>query len=855
MERDSEMQSVPVSNNIPAHPLPTDALILQILQQLQQQQQVTNQLLHNQQQVHEQQRAFISQQENALRNIQVQVPTNTEVILDSLASNVKEFRYDVESNITFSSWFSRYEDLFSQDASRLDDPAKVRLLMRKLGIAEHERYSSFILPKTSQEFSFAGTVAKLRGLFGAAESIFSKRYRCLQVSKKSTEDFVTYACRINKNCVEFELGALTEEQFKGLIFVCGLKSEADAEIRTRLLSRIEEKDDVTLEQLSAECQRLINLRHDTALIEESSRDVHAIRKKRFQRRPRMKQDSSSSQSSPGERKKEPPSPCWYCGMMHYTRDCKYKTHQCSECRHYGHKEGYCASSKKSRRRQTHRNMRNVTVETKTVKVSVNSVRGRRKFVSVEINSVPVRLQFDSASDISVISTETWKHLGEPPVRTSSVTAKTASGDPLQLLSEFDCSVMINGVTKVCTVFVVAQDLHILGLDLVETFQLDTLPMNVLCRQVSDSRSYADRLKQTYPSVFSTSLGYCTKVTIKLDLKPGQNPVFRPKRPVAYAMYQAVDEELDRLERLKIIEPIDYSEWAAPIVVVRKANGNIRICGDYSTGLNNALQPHQYPLPLPQDIFIKLAHCKIFSIIDMSESYLQVGVDESSSMLLTINTHRGLYKVNRLAPGVKAAPGAFQQLVDTMLTGLKHTSGYIDDIVVGGETEEEHWTNLNALFQRLQEFGFTVRIEKCSFGRQQIKYLGHLLDQHGVRPDPAKIDAITRMPAPTNVSEVRSFLGAINFYGKFVQNMRALRHPLDELLKAGVKFDWTSQCQGAFDKFKDILSSDLLLTHYNPKLEIIVSADASSVGLGATISHRFPDGSIKIVQHASRALVF
>ncbi|XP_055623123.1 uncharacterized protein K02A2.6-like [Toxorhynchites rutilus septentrionalis] len=104
------------------------------------------------------------------------------------------------------------------------------------------------------------------------------------------------------------------------------------------------------------------------------------------------------------------------------------------------------------------------------------------------------------------------------------------------------------------------------------------------------------------------------------------------------MYQAVDEELDRHERLKIIKPIDYSEWAAPIVVVRKANGNIRICGDYSTGLNNALQPHQYPLPLPQDIFIKLAHCKIFSIIDMSESYLQVGVDESSSMLLTINTH-------------------------------------------------------------------------------------------------------------------------------------------------------------------------------------------------------------------------
>ncbi|XP_058828493.1 uncharacterized protein K02A2.6-like [Topomyia yanbarensis] len=238
---------------------------------------------------------------------------------------------------------------------------------------------------------------------------------------------------------------------------------------------------------------------------------------------------------------------------------------------------------------------------------------------------------------------------------------------------------------------------------------------------------------------------------------------------------------------------------------------------------------------------------------MSESYLQVGVDETTSMLLSINTHRGIYKVNRLAPGVKAAPGAFQQLVDTMLAGLKHTCGYIDDIIVGGENEEEHWRNLQALFQRLQEFGFTVRLEKCSFGRSQIKYLGHLLDQHGIRPDPSKIEAIKLMPAPMNVSEVRSFLGAINFYGKFVPNMRALRYPLDELLKSEANFNWTTECQTAFDKFKQILSSDLLLTHYNPKLEVIVSADASSVGLGATICHRFPDGSLKVVQHASRAL--
>lgn len=848
-------------------PLPTDVVIAQILHQLQQQQAITNQLLQNNHLVQEQQRNFMQQQGNILRNIQVHVPPNPEAVLDSLAGNVKEFRYDSENNITFNAWFSRYKDLFDKDAARLDDPAKVRLLMRKLGTVEHERYLSFILPQAASFYSFEQTVEKLGKLFGTTESTISKRFRCLQLAKGATEDYVAYACRINKNCVEFELGKMSEEEFKCLMFVCGLKDEADGEIRTRLLTRIEEKTDVTLEQLSSECQRLLTLRHDTAMIEKPGSSVHAIRKQQQFQKPsqeprqwaqrqaprefRQRQQHPGGRKTPhGEGEKVPPGPCWNCGAMHYNRDCHFKSHQCSECSRYGHKEGYCRTAKKGKRKTK---TNSVTVETKIVQV--NSIKERRKFVPVTLNGVSVKLQFDTASDISVVSSETWKRLGKPPTRPPKVNAKSASGDPLKLESEFDCSITVNGVSEMGVVFVVNQDLHIMGLDLIEKFQLDAVPMNVFCRQVGEtsSTSIVGRLKTAYPSVFSTTLGRCTKTQVKLELKPDQKPVFRPKRPVAYAMYSAVDEELDRLERLNIISPVDYSEWAAPIVVVRKANGTIRICGDYSTGLNAALQPNQYPLPLPQDIFMKLSSCKFFSIIDMSDSYLQVEVDDVSSLLLSINTHRGIYKVNRLAPGVKPAPGAFQQIVETMLAGLKQTCGYIDDIVVGGATEEEHWHNLNALFQRLEDFGFTVRLEKCSFGRKQIKYLGHLLDQHGTRPDPAKIESIKMMPAPTDVSGVRSFLGAINYYGKFVPNMRALRYPLDELLKAGAKFDWTPDCERAFNKFKEILSSDLLLTHYNPALEIIVSADASSIGLGATISHRFPDGSVKVVQHASRAL--
>ncbi|XP_052901351.1 uncharacterized protein K02A2.6-like [Anopheles moucheti] len=264
-------------------------------------------------------------------------------------------------------------------------------------------------------------------------------------------------------------------------------------------------------------------------------------------------------------------------------------------------------------------------------------------------------------------------------------------------------------------------------------------MDTFCSQVS-TVSVAEGLERKFPTVFS-GIGLCSKACIKLQLKPDARSVFRPKRPVAYAMLESVDKELDRLERMNIISPVDYSEWAVPIVIVRKSSGDIRICGDYSTGLNAALLPYEYPLPLPDDIFAKMANCRVFSKIDLSDAFLQVEIDPQFRLLLTINTHRGLYHYNRLPPGVKIAPAAFQQLIDTMLAGLRGSSGYMDDVVVGGKTEQEHEENLENLLRRIQEYGFTVRAEKCAFRTHCIEYLGFIIDREGLRPNPAKIAAI------------------------------------------------------------------------------------------------------------------
>ncbi|XP_054731489.1 uncharacterized protein K02A2.6-like [Anastrepha obliqua] len=361
------------------------------------------------------------------------------------------------------------------------------------------------------------------------------------------------------------------------------------------------------------------------------------------------------------------------------------------------------------------------------------------------------------------------------------------------------------------------------------------------------------LKDFYPALFDKQLGLCNKTKAHLVVKANCQPVFRPKRVVAYAIQHLVAAELQRLQDLNVISPVNYSNWAAPIVVIKKPNGSIRLCADFSTGLNDALETYQYPLPLPEDIFAKLNNATVFSHIDLSDAFLQVEVDDSSKELLTINTHMGLFRYNRMVFGVKTFPAIFQQIMDQMLAGLNNTAAYIDDIFVSGKNQADHDANLREVLLRIQQYGFKLKVDKCKFSYHEMAYLGYVLNKNGISPDPKHIDAIKYVPEPTNQSELRSFLGAINFYGKFINHMRDFRDPLDELLQKNKTWRWTNVQQTCFDSLKDILSSKLLLTHYDPTKGIIVAADASNYGLGACIFHEFEDGSLKAICHASRSL--
>ena len=272
----------------------------------------------------------------------------------------------------------------------------------------------------------------------------------------------------------------------------------------------------------------------------------------------------------------------------------------------------------------------------------------------------------------------------------------------------------------------------------------------------------------------------------------------------------------------------FSKWAAPIVPVLKKCGSIRLCGDYKLTANTASPVDSYPLPKIEELFTDLSGGKQFTKLDLAQAYLQLPLSDSSKALTTINTQKGLFQFNRMPFGISSAPAVFQRTMDNLLKGLNHVTAYLDDIVVTGTSEEEHLHNLEKLLRRLEEAGVRLKREKCVFFATQVEYLGHLIDKDGLHPSPSKVKAVKDAPTPSNLTELRAFLGLINYYRKFIPNVSTELSTLYSLLQKDNQWSWGPK-EECFQKAKSLMSPTLLV-HFNPNKPLILSCDASSIWL-------------------------
>ena len=234
---------------------------------------------------------------------------------------------------------------------------------------------------------------------------------------------------------------------------------------------------------------------------------------------------------------------------------------------------------------------------------------KNKYVDMKVNGQNITCLLDTRSDISTIYETTW--IGNPELQNTGKIARSISGNKLKFKEEFDAKVTLDGKMHKTKIYVIAgKNANLFGIDLIVLFDLWEKLINALHRRLNASsmgkskqtENFVNKLKSEFNEVFVDELGCCMKTEVRFNLKDNVKPVFKPKRKVPFSSLGTIDKELWRLEENGVIKKIDYLEWASPTVYMKKKNNKIRVCVDFSTGLNECLRDHTYPLSTPEEIF-------------------------------------------------------------------------------------------------------------------------------------------------------------------------------------------------------------------------------------------------------------
>ena len=234
---------------------------------------------------------------------------------------------------------------------------------------------------------------------------------------------------------------------------------------------------------------------------------------------------------------------------------------------------------------------------------------------------------------------------------------------------------------------------------------------------------------------------------------------------------------------------------------KNIEGPVRICGDYKVTVNKYALCDNYPIPNTSEQLATLAGGQKFSKIDLSQAYQQLELDETSRELLTISTQRGLYQPERLQFGVHSATGIFQREMHKRMASIPFVKVRVDDILISGKSDVDHLNNLERVVERLSEAGLTVNLAKCSFLQDEVTYCGYRISKEGIRPLIENVEAVRSAPEPTNVSELRSYLGMLNYYQNYLPALATMSEPLHTLLRKGGVWKWERHQANAFEATK------------------------------------------------------
>jgi transposase InsO family protein len=757
-----------------------------------------------------------------------------------------------------STWQS-YRDRvsFYFKANRIDtDDDKKALFLWAVGDTTYNLLESLVSPRslTNDETKFMELIKLLDVHYDTTKNIMTSTYdfyTCYQKPGQTFSEWKAELCEKLRHCGFTTSGLKDKPQDRALrdMYVIGIKSQ---KIRQALLKE-QDPDVEKTEKIIQLAERLQDdIRHFGTPVDDTDYTVAKVHNHQQKQQKQHQQHKQHQQQNKLFEKNEL-KPCDTCGSTkHFRSTCKYRNFICNFCKKTGHLQRVC-------RKKTEEKIITTKHITTIYKLNCSNEKKQSRYSStipLQVNDRQITFELDTGTFNTIINMDDWYKIGSPPIHSSKLKLKCYSGNTLKVKGKCNVKVQYKKQSyNLSMIIVYGKNPPLLGLQWIKIMQLDL--NRIIHEQNSIHKIYVHSNLQTtlqkFKNVLNNQLGHCTKVQAHIQLKPDATPKFFKPRPLPFAYVDGVKEEIQRNVAAGVLERIDTSLWAAPIVPVKKPNGKIRICGDFKVTINPQILVDQHPIPSIEELLARLNNGQKFTKLDLSDAYLQVELDEHSKNLVIINTPLGLFRYNRMPFGIANAPAIFQRIIDQVIAGIPNCIAYLDDILLTGKNEEEHLRTLEMVLQRLSEFGFKCNPEKCLFFQDEVSYLGFIIDKNGKHPDPRRVDAIINMPAPKNVKELEAFIGKINYYGKFISNFSDKCKLLNHLRKKNIPWKWNPECQKAFNNLLQEISNTTTLVHFDAQLPLILATDASHYGIGAVIMHRYADGSERPIAYASKTL--